>query len=161
MDDSQDLAKDLVTDTISKTAAQVLETTIAKTLLEPVSTEIGQLMGDIANMTRFYVNRNSASIFTVWAGQRGTPVQEDDFGRVLPLLPTASLVSDQELQELWGKLLESFCSEEDLVLPSFGQTLAQLTSSEAKFWMQFGSTDYSHNERTAFVLFISNANGTL
>ncbi len=90
-------------------------------------------MGDFANMTRFYVNRNLTSIFTMWAGQRGTPVQEDDFRRILPLLPTASLVSDQELQQLWGKLLESFCSEEDLVLPSFGQTLAQLTSSEAKF----------------------------
>jgi hypothetical protein len=41
--------------------------------------------------------------------------------------------SDDELQERWAALLESSVANPDSTLPSFGQTLSQLSSEEARF----------------------------
>jgi hypothetical protein len=43
------------------------------------------------------------------------------------------MVSDDELQERWAALLESSVTEPGGVLPSFGQTLSQLTANEARY----------------------------
>ena len=134
MDDPNELAKSVITGAISETAAKVLETDVSRHLLDPAASEVGKLMGEIASVARFYATDNMARIFKRWAESRnGRPVVEVEFKRVLPLLPTASLVSDEELQELWARLLEATAQTESNVLPSFGQTLAQLTRSEAKF----------------------------
>jgi hypothetical protein len=52
---------------------------------------------------------------------------------VLPLLLPASFQTEDELQERWAALLESVATYPDDVLPSFGQTLSQLTTEEALF----------------------------
>jgi hypothetical protein len=57
----------------------------------------------------------------------------EDFKRVLPLLRDAAMQSDNELQERWASLLENVANKMDGVLPSFGQTLSQLTSAEARY----------------------------
>jgi hypothetical protein len=73
-------------------------------------------------------------IFTKWAQQRnGKPIDIQDVPRVLPLLQSASLESDDELQDRWAALLESSVSMPGSVLPSFGPTLSQMTAAEARF----------------------------
>jgi hypothetical protein len=106
-----------------------------KQLLSPASHEIGGLLGDIANMARFYATRNLEKIFTKWAHSRrkGKVIEAGEFERVMPLLPSASMQSDGELQDRWAALLESAAIADIGYLPSFGQTLSQLTAEEAKF----------------------------
>jgi len=41
--------------------------------------------------------------------------------------------SDDELQERWASLLENVANDTKGVLPSFGQTLSQITSAEARY----------------------------
>jgi hypothetical protein len=115
--------------------SKLLNTEPAKELLSPASHEIGGLLGDIANMARFYATRNLEKIFTRWARSRpeGKIIESSDFERVMPLLPAASMQSDDELQDRWAALLESAATADVGYLPSFGQTLSQLTAEEAKF----------------------------
>jgi hypothetical protein len=115
--------------------SKLLNTEPAKELLSPASHEIGGLLGDIANMARFYATRNLEKIFTRWARSRpeGKIIESSDFERVMPLLPAASMQSDDELQDRWAALLESAVTADVGYLPSFGQTLSQLTAEEAKF----------------------------
>lgn len=49
--------------------------------------------------------------------------------KVMPLLPLASMVSNDELREKWALLMESTAAE-DGCLPGFGRTLSQLTVEE-------------------------------
>lgn len=56
-----------------------------------------------------------------------------DFECVMPLLPAASMQSAGELQDLRAALFESAATADVDYLPSFGQTLSQLTAEEAKF----------------------------
>jgi hypothetical protein len=114
---------------------KLLNTGPAKELLSPASREIGGLLGDIANMARFYATRNLEKIFTKWAHSRceGKVIEAGEFERVMPLLPSASMQTDDELQDRWAALLESAAIGDVGYLPSFGQTLAQLTAEEAKF----------------------------
>jgi hypothetical protein len=134
MNDPQELAKELISGTISETAAKIVESRVARHLLDPAATEIGNLMGEIANAARFYATDNMGRIFKRWAEQRqGKPIHEEEFKRVLPLLPTASMVSDQELQKRWARLLQATATEEVNVMPSFGQTLSQMSAAEANY----------------------------
>lgn len=50
-----------------------------------------------------------------------------------PLLRDAAMQSDDELQDRWASLLENVANNTNGVLPSFGQTLAQLTPAEARY----------------------------
>ncbi len=134
MDDPNELAKDIITGSISGSVGKVVDSKVAVSLLGPAATELGDLMGQIASVAHFYATDNMARIFKRWAEDRkGKAVSEDEFKRILPLLPTASLVSDSELQEKWACLLEASSSADSDLLPSFGQTLAQLTVSEVRF----------------------------
>jgi hypothetical protein len=105
----------------------------ANNLLSPTIKEIGGLLGDVANLGRFYMTQNLEKIFEKWARSRdGHALGREEFKRVMPLLPLASMVSDDQLQERWAALMESTATA-DGCLPSFGQTLAQLTSEEVRF----------------------------
>ena len=112
-----------------------LETEPVKNLLGPITEQLGLIGGDLGSLVRFYVNRNLEKIFRQWAKQRNNqPLPPDtDIGRLIPLIQQASLQSDEELQERWAALLESAVTEPDGVLPSFGQTLSQLTAEEARY----------------------------
>lgn len=115
-------------------AIEVLKSEPATNLLSPVTKEVGEFLGTVANLARFYATKNIESIFTKWAHERGgqRALTGEDFRRVMPLLPLASMVSDDELQDRWAALMESTATD-DGSLPSFGQTLAQLTSEEVRY----------------------------
>ncbi|MDE3187409.1 MAG: DUF4393 domain-containing protein [Acidobacteriota bacterium] len=128
MCDPTDWVKDVVSDTLSKSLQKPVEN-----LLGPVTTELGLTLGDAGSLFRFYVSDNLTKVFTKWAEHRkGKPLDSSDIQRVLPLLQGASLQSDGELQERWAALLESTV-ESNSVLPSFGNTLSQLTAEEARY----------------------------
>jgi hypothetical protein len=115
-------------------AIKILESEPAKNLLSPVTKEIGEFLGTVANLARFYATENLERIFKRWASFRGHahPLSAEEFKKVMPLLALASMVSDEELQERWAVLMESTATDEGC-LPSFGQTLAQLTSEEVRY----------------------------
>jgi hypothetical protein len=106
----------------------------AKALLGPTL----RVIGDIA---RFYSVENLKKIFTKWginrekeeSRQQGEVLEAIEFERILPLLPDASLQSDDELQDRWAALLESAASADPNYLPGFGKTLAQISADEARF----------------------------
>jgi len=135
LDDPEELAKEMITGMVSETAAKVLESKVVINLLNPVAVEVGQFLGDIAGMVRFYATDNMARIFTRWAKIREgkPPLKPEEFKRVIPMLQMASVQSDDELQERWASLLENVANDANGVLPSFGQTLAQITSAEARY----------------------------
>jgi hypothetical protein len=129
----EELAKDVVTGAISETAAKVLDSDISKALLFPVASETGLLLAEITNAVRFYATENLERLFPKWARHREKPLTEQEFRRVMPLLQTASMESDDDMQERWARLLESVAIGRNSVLPSFGQCLAHMTPKEAGF----------------------------
>ena len=105
-----------------------------KNLLGPVTKNIGSMLGLVSDIARFYTEENLKNIFTKWAERReGKPVEPEEFKRVLPFLQDAAMQSDDELQDRWAALLENVATETNGVLPSFGQTLAQITPAEARY----------------------------
>ncbi|WP_047495898.1 Abi-alpha family protein [Terriglobus sp. TAA 43] len=134
MDETQELAKDLITGTISETTAKVLETEVSRNLLLPAAQEVGKMMGQVAEIARFYANDAAEKIFTKWSENRkGRPVTKEEYKRVLPLLPSVAFAIDDEMHDSWARLLQATSESRDGVLPSFGQTLSQLTPEEARF----------------------------
>jgi hypothetical protein len=114
-------------------AIKILDSEPAKNLLSPVTKEVGEFIGTCANLVRFYVTANLESIFTKWARHRNNRALDAEVvKKVMPLFPLASMVGDDELQEKWAALLESTAMA-DGSLPSFGQTLSQLTVEEVRY----------------------------
>jgi hypothetical protein len=117
-----------------ESAGKLLDSEAAKNLLCPVTNELGLALGDIGIAFRFYVSENLNRVIKKWADQRqGQPINPEQFQRVLPLLQDASLQSDDQLQDRWAALLESTVEGAANVLPSFGNTLSQLTCQEARY----------------------------
>jgi abortive infection alpha-like protein len=113
--------------------AKLLDSELVKNAGSPLTKEIGEFLGTVANLCRFYMTENLESVFTRWAAVRnGRLPTNQELKRAMPLLPQASMVSDEELQQVWAALLESAATD-DSFLPSFGQTLAQLTRKEALY----------------------------
>jgi len=114
-------------------AKEILESEPVTNLLSPVTKEIGEFFGDMANMARFYITTNLERIFKSWAEYRhGRTIDAEAFKRVMPLLPLASMVSEDELQKRWAALMENAVTGDNF-LPSFGQTLSQLTAEEVRY----------------------------
>jgi len=102
--------------------------------LTPASKEVGKLLGTITNVFRFYATKNLEKICTKWAEyRRGELPNDEDLRKVMPLLPSASMVSDEELQAKWARLMESAINDADGRASAFGQTLSQLTAEEVRF----------------------------
>jgi hypothetical protein len=105
-----------------------------KSLFGPMLKNVGMALGDLGDVIRFYSSENLNRLFPKWAQQRDyRPLDAEEFKRVLPLLRDAAMVSDDELQDRWAALLDNTAIAADGVLPSFGQTLSQLTPSEARY----------------------------
>lgn len=122
------------TELAGEVAEKALESEPVRNLLGPVTQNIGLILGQISDIARFYTEQNLLSIFKTWATQRkGEPLESEEFKRVLPLLRDAAMQSDDELQERWASLLENVANAAEGVLPSFGQTLSQITSAEARY----------------------------
>jgi hypothetical protein len=113
---------------------EILDSEPVKNLLSPVTKEVGEFLGTLANLCRFYATENLGKIFGKWEKFRhcGHPLSEEEYKKVMPLFPLASMVSDDELQEKWAALMESIATKEDC-LPSFGLTLSQLTVEEVQY----------------------------
>jgi hypothetical protein len=125
---------EIIGEAAGNAVGKVLDSKPVENLLAPVTNELGLALGDIGSVFRFYASENLKKIFTKWAQQRkDRPIDIQDVPRVLPLLQSASLESDDELQDRWAALLESSVSKPGSVLPSFGATLSQMTADEAKF----------------------------
>jgi len=117
-----------------KIAKEIMNSEPVTNLLGPLTTNIGAVLGLVGDIARFYTEENLAKIFCKWGQRiRGEPLNAEDFKRVLPLLRDAAMQSDEELQERWAALLESFVTAEQPLSPSFGFTLSQLTPVEARF----------------------------
>jgi len=113
---------------------KALDSEPVRNLLGPLTKNIGLILEQVSDIARFYTEQNLSSIFTKWAAQRkGEPLDSRGFKRVLPLLRDAAMQSDDELQERWASLLENVANDTKGVLPSFGQTLSQITSAEARY----------------------------
>lgn len=117
-------------------AAKAANSEAGKALTLPAAHEIGQILGDVANIFRFYTTDNLGKIFTRWDAYRKEqkrPLTERDIKHVMPLLQAAAVQGDEELQERWMSLLESAAVEDPDYLPSFATTLSALTSEQVKF----------------------------
>jgi hypothetical protein len=113
---------------------KTLDSEPLKNLLGPLTQNLGVALGQVGDIARFYTEQNLSRIFPKWAAQReGGPLKSEQFQRVLPLLRDAAMQSDDELQDRWASLLENVANDADGVLPSFGQTLSQITSAEARY----------------------------
>jgi hypothetical protein len=113
---------------------KALDSEPVRNLLGPLTRNVGLILGQVSDIVRFYTEQNLVSIFTKWASRRkGAPLKSEGFKRVLPLLRDAAMQSDDELQERWASLLENVAHDAKGVLPSFGQTLSQITSEEARY----------------------------
>lgn len=122
----------IIAGTVSETASKILESDVAKSLLGPAASEIGQLLGDVTGAIRFYANDNLSRICSRWAEARNSErLSEPEIRRVMPLLQTASMESRDELQERWATLLDAIARDGAAI--SFGQCLAQLSPKEARF----------------------------
>jgi Abortive infection alpha len=118
----------------AKTIGAVLNSEAGQELTKPALSELGGLLGDVASVIRFYATENLKQTFTRWSHHReGRELSSDEIRRVMPLLQSASMVSDEELQERWGALLETASRGGEDYLPSFSQTLSQMTAEEARF----------------------------
>jgi hypothetical protein len=104
-------------------------------VLSPPTKEVGEFLGMIANFVRFYATENLAKTFAKWAEYRRgeRPLNGEDLRKVMPLLPLASMVSDDELQAKWARLMESAVNDADSRSSAFGQTLSQLSAEEVRF----------------------------
>jgi hypothetical protein len=113
----------------------ILKSESGKKLLAPVAEQLGAALGDLGSIYRFYQADCLEKIFTKWAASRGDKpgLTPEEWLKVMPLLQLASAQGDEELQKRWAVLLEHTVTTTNGFLPSFGQTLSQLTSDEAKF----------------------------
>jgi len=113
-----------------------LNSDAAKALTLPVAHEVGQLMGDVANIVRFYTTDTLGKVFTRWYEQRvaeGRILTAGDIAKTIPLLQAAAMARDEDLQGRWVNLLESVATDDLNYMPSFASTLSVLTSEEVKF----------------------------
>jgi len=70
-----------------------------KALTLPAAHEIGELLGDVANIFRFYTTSNLGKVFTSWDAHRKAQkkqLTEGDIKKVVPLLQAAALEGDEE-----------------------------------------------------------------
>jgi hypothetical protein len=120
---------------VAEAILKTLDSEPVKNLLSPITRELGEALGDLGGIVRFYSHRNLGKIFKKWAESErsGRTIDSKDFEKIMPLLHLAAMTSDDELQTKWASLLESATTDTGYFLPSFGQTLSQLTAEEARY----------------------------
>src|SRR5689334_2186867 len=134
MIDLRALAENLAPTAAGITAVLGANTEAGKRMLSPIADEVGKSLAIFGEIFRFYQTENLGKIFTKWAAYRNDrPISPEDFRKAIPLMQPASMQSDDELQARWAALLESTISSDEGTLPSFAQTLSQLSPEEARF----------------------------
>ncbi len=132
---STDDPGELLVEAAGKAAGELANSEIAKALFLPPALGVGQTLGVLSDIIHFYTSKTAEQFCTKWAtARKGKPaLAEAEVQRILPLLALATTQSDEELQQRFVKLLEASLSAPKGVLPSFGQTLSQLSPEEARF----------------------------
>ena len=131
--DDLEIAKEMSKELVKQTLAPVQE--IVRELCGPAATEVGSMFGDFLRGWRF---KRVVDLFedvkevASRAGLRLKPVAP----RLLfPILDSASLEDDEDLNQRWVALLTNAARTDfdDDVLPSFPDILKQLTAQEVQF----------------------------
>jgi Abortive infection alpha len=117
---------------VVKIVLGVLNNDQVKNVFSPVTKQIGQ---DILDLYRHVIGDNLERIKVKLAEKRtGKPLPTaTDFKRIVPLLQSASVQSDEVLQERWANLMDSAIDQTDGYMPSFGQTLSEMSAEEAQY----------------------------
>jgi hypothetical protein len=115
-----------------KSILSVINNEQVKNLLSPVTKQIGQ---DIVEFYRLASVDNFAKIRERLSRKRAgkPPLTAEGFNRIVPLLQSASVQSDEILQDRWANLMDSAIDEADGYMPSFGQTLSEMSAEEAQY----------------------------
>ena len=101
-------------------------------LAEPMAEEFGALFGD---KVRVYRVKNLVA--TIQKTERilrdaDLPANAVPPRLLLPIVENSSVEDNETLQEMWAGLLSTSSQQTDSVLPSFVETLKQLTPDEAR-----------------------------
>jgi len=106
-----------------------------KKLVTPVAETLGLALSDLAGIYRFYQNQNLGKISQ--DGQKIGAINRRSrkrrFRKSYRYYRWRSVQSDEDLQQRWASLLEYTVASPGDSLPSFGQTLSQLSPEEARF----------------------------
>ncbi len=115
-----------------KDALSILNNEQVKNVLSPTTKAIGESLADLYHAT---LGDNLKSVADkVRQRRRGKRAAEfEDFKRIMPLLQGASVQSDDTLQDRWANLIDSAIDQTEGYLPSFGQTLSEMTAAEARY----------------------------
>jgi hypothetical protein len=117
---------------VFKNVLSVLNNDQIKNVLSPVTKQIGQ---DILTLYRHVIGDNFEQLLARLTEKRtGKPAPTAaDFKRIVPLLQSASVQSDEVLQERWANLMDSAIDQTDGYMPSFGQALSEMSAEEAQY----------------------------
>jgi hypothetical protein len=115
-----------------KAISSVINNEQVKNLLSPVTKQIGQ---DIVEFYRLATADNFDKIRARFSRKRSgkPPLTAEGFNRIVPLLQSASVQSDEILQDRWANLTDSAIDEVDGYMPSVGQTLSEISAEEAQY----------------------------
>ena len=103
-----------------------------KNILSPTTKAIGENLKDFYNAT---IGENMHQVFDrLRERRRGKrPATHEDFKVIIPLLQGASVQSDSTLQDRWANLMDSAIDQTEGYLPSFAQTLSEMSADEAHY----------------------------
>jgi hypothetical protein len=116
-----------------KAIAQVLNTEQVKALTMPVAKEVGEFLSGLGDMARVHSTEYVRQVVGRWMNYRDNrPLTDAEVKRVMPLLPTVSMQSEDEFTDKWAALLESAADGSNPYAASHAHTLSQLTPLEAR-----------------------------
>ncbi len=115
-----------------KDALSILNSEPVKNIASPITRAIGESLKDLYDAT---IGENIHNVADKLRERRRgkRPTTHEDFKAIIPLLQGASVQSDPTLQDRWANLMDSAIDQTEGYLPSFGQTLSELSADEAHY----------------------------
>lgn len=115
-----------------KDALSILNNEQVKNVISPTTKSVGESLKDLYEATIGDNMRDVAE--KLRERRRGKrPTTNEDFKVIIPLLQGASVQSDPTLQDRWANLMDSAIDQTDGYLPSFAQTLSEMSADEAHY----------------------------
>jgi|ERR1700723_787754 len=99
----------------------------------PAAEEIGLTLRDHVRQFRFKGEIHLWTRTKEMLEEAGISPKHVPLKLLFPLIQNATLEEDESLQDKWAALLANSCKEGNEILPSFPETLKQITPTEAKF----------------------------
>jgi hypothetical protein len=115
-----------------KDALSILNNEQIKSIVSPTTKALGESLKELYDAT---IGENMREVAErLRARRRGKPpMTHEDFKVVIPLLQGASVQSDPTLQDRWANLMDSAIDQNESYLPSFAQTLSEMSADEAHY----------------------------